>query len=304
VSEAIAMANDTVHGLAAYFYSRDIGRVWRVGEALEYGIVGINEGLVSNAMAPFDGIKESGNGREGSKYGMDEYLEIKYLRLGLGYTLVELDDGRAGVAWTASTTSPSCSHLRLAGSLLGLGPGQLLSWLASKSGLERTIGLATFNALNQRVERELQEEDAISLLQLKKSDQVVMVGYFAPLLPKIKEVGCQLTIVELVGRPGVVNVDLGMKALAECDVAIITSTSIINDTVDGLLATLGKNRAAVMLGPSTPVCPEAFAGTRVSQLSGAYVIDAARKQAKAVVSQGGGTMLLKKSIRFASARCR
>ncbi len=80
--EAIAMANDTEHGLASYFYSRDIGRVWRVAEALEYGIVGINEGLVSNEMAPFGGIKESGNGREGSKYGLDEYLEIKYLCLG------------------------------------------------------------------------------------------------------------------------------------------------------------------------------------------------------------------------------
>ena len=80
--EAIAMANDTEHGLASYFYSRDIGRIWRVAEALEYGIVGINEGLVSNEMAPFGGIKESGNGREGSKYGLDEYLEIKYLCMG------------------------------------------------------------------------------------------------------------------------------------------------------------------------------------------------------------------------------
>ena len=81
-AEAIAMANDTEFGLASYFYSRDIGRVWRVAEQLEYGIVGINEGLVSNAMAPFGGIKESGNGREGSKYGLDDYLEIKYLCMG------------------------------------------------------------------------------------------------------------------------------------------------------------------------------------------------------------------------------
>ena len=80
--EAIAMANDTEFGLAAYFYTRDIGRIWRVGEALEYGIVGINEGIISNEMAPFGGVKESGNGREGSKYGMDDYLEIKYLCMG------------------------------------------------------------------------------------------------------------------------------------------------------------------------------------------------------------------------------
>jgi succinate-semialdehyde dehydrogenase/glutarate-semialdehyde dehydrogenase len=80
--EAIQMANDTEFGLACYFYTRDIGRVWRVGEALEYGIVGINEGIISNEMAPFGGVKESGQGREGSKYGLDDYTEIKYMCMG------------------------------------------------------------------------------------------------------------------------------------------------------------------------------------------------------------------------------
>ena len=80
--EAVALANDTEFGLAAYFYARDVGRIWRVCEALDYGIVGVNEGIISNEAAPFGGMKESGNGREGSKYGMDEYLEIKYLCMG------------------------------------------------------------------------------------------------------------------------------------------------------------------------------------------------------------------------------
>jgi succinate-semialdehyde dehydrogenase/glutarate-semialdehyde dehydrogenase len=80
--EAVALANDTQFGLAAYFYGRDIGRVWRVAEALEYGIVGINTGLISTEVAPFGGVKESGLGREGSKYGIAEFLEIKYLCLG------------------------------------------------------------------------------------------------------------------------------------------------------------------------------------------------------------------------------
>ncbi len=80
--EAIRMANDTELGLAAYFYSRDIGRIWRVSEGLEYGIVGVNEGIISNEVAPFGGVKESGIGREGSKYGMDDFVEIKYLCLG------------------------------------------------------------------------------------------------------------------------------------------------------------------------------------------------------------------------------
>ena len=80
--EAVRMANDTEFGLAAYFYSRDIGRIWRVSEGLEYGIVGINEGIISTEVAPFGGVKESGIGREGSKYGMDDFVEIKYLCMG------------------------------------------------------------------------------------------------------------------------------------------------------------------------------------------------------------------------------
>jgi succinate-semialdehyde dehydrogenase / glutarate-semialdehyde dehydrogenase len=79
--EAVRIANDTPYGLAAYFYSRDVGRVWRVSEGLDYGIVGINTGFISTEVAPFGGMKESGIGREGSKYGIDEWLELKYLAL-------------------------------------------------------------------------------------------------------------------------------------------------------------------------------------------------------------------------------
>jgi succinate-semialdehyde dehydrogenase / glutarate-semialdehyde dehydrogenase len=80
--DAIRLANDTEYGLAAYFYARDLGRVWRVSEALEYGIVGINEGIISTEVAPFGGMKESGIGREGSKYGIEDFLEVKYLAMG------------------------------------------------------------------------------------------------------------------------------------------------------------------------------------------------------------------------------
>ncbi len=81
-ADAIRMANDTEFGLAAYFYAQNLKRVWRVAEAIEAGIVGINTGLISTAVAPFGGVKQSGLGREGSKYGIDDYLEIKYLCLG------------------------------------------------------------------------------------------------------------------------------------------------------------------------------------------------------------------------------
>ena len=81
-ADAIRLANQTESGLAAYFYSRDIGRIYRVAEALESGMVGINEGLISNEVAPFGGIKQSGLGREGSRYGIEDYLEVKYLCFG------------------------------------------------------------------------------------------------------------------------------------------------------------------------------------------------------------------------------
>jgi len=81
--EVIAMANDTEYGLAAYVFTHDASRQWRVSEALEYGMVGINTGLISNEVAPFGGVKQSGLGREGSRFGIDEYLEMKYLCLDL-----------------------------------------------------------------------------------------------------------------------------------------------------------------------------------------------------------------------------
>ena len=82
-ADAIRMANDTEFGLASYFYARDLSRVWRVAEAIESGMVGINTGLISTEVAPFGGVKQSGLGREGSHYGLDDYLEIKYLCMGI-----------------------------------------------------------------------------------------------------------------------------------------------------------------------------------------------------------------------------
>ena len=82
VDDVIAQANDTIFGLASYFYANDLSRVWQVAEALEYGMVGVNTGLISTEVAPFGGVKQSGQGREGSMYGCDDYLEMKYICLG------------------------------------------------------------------------------------------------------------------------------------------------------------------------------------------------------------------------------
>jgi succinate-semialdehyde dehydrogenase/glutarate-semialdehyde dehydrogenase len=81
-AEVIELANNTEYGLAAYFYSRDLGRVWRVAEALDYGMVGVNSGMITTEVAPFGGMKQSGLGREGSKYGCEEFVEVKYICMG------------------------------------------------------------------------------------------------------------------------------------------------------------------------------------------------------------------------------
>jgi succinate-semialdehyde dehydrogenase/glutarate-semialdehyde dehydrogenase len=82
-ADVIEQANDTIFGLASYFYARDLSRVWRVAEALEYGMVGVNTGLISTEVAPFGGVKQSGLGREGSRHGIEEFLEMKYVCLGI-----------------------------------------------------------------------------------------------------------------------------------------------------------------------------------------------------------------------------
>ncbi|MGM0601479.1 MAG: Rossmann-like domain-containing protein [Candidatus Rifleibacteriota bacterium] len=231
-----------------------------------------------------------------------ENQTIKDLRLGLGYSCVELSDGKMGLAWTPDKRqSGSCTHLDKAGNILGLSAIEALEWLKGENLLERAVALAVFNALNSKIERNFEDAEAISQLNIKSSDHVVMVGYFAPVIPAIKKTGCLLEVVELdQEKPDVITPLMGFNALENCDIAIITSTSIINNTVNSLLNALKNNRAAVMLGPSTPMCPEAFAGSRITQLSGSFVKD--KDAVKTVVSQGGGTRLLKKHIKFSTVK--
>lgn len=232
----------------------------------------------------------------GQQYCMNE--KLVEVRIGLGYTYVELFDGTAGVAWTPhQTQASSCTHLRRAGSLHEADEQEALELLKGESNLERAVGLATFNAVNSRVEYEINDNEAISRLDITSTDHVVMVGHFAPVVPRIQKTGCRLDVLDLnPEKPGIIDLRTGPEILAQCDVAIITSTSIINNTVDDLLNNLKKNRAAVMLGPSTPICPEPFKNTRISQLSGSRVEN--REQVKPIISQGGGTMLMKRHLKF------
>ena len=140
--EAIEMANNTEFGLACYFYTRDIGRVWRVGEALEYGMVGINEGIISTAEAPFGGVKESGLGREGSHHGVEEYLEMKYMLMG-GLAQVTADEQKKAAALAAlEYVKP--------GKKVGLGTGSTANHFITALAEKAQGGASTSNAWRHR----------------------------------------------------------------------------------------------------------------------------------------------------------
>lgn len=230
-------------------------------------------------------------------------VPVTDVRIGLGYTAVRLASGQAGIAWTPESDSASCTHFPDAGTLAGRPARDLLDYLNSSSPLARAVGLATANALLAALPRPpASRQEIIALLNLLPEDRVVMLGYFAPVIARIREKGCRLDIVELRDRPGeTLTPEQGISALARCSVAIITGTTLVNGTADEVLGALGQTRAAVLLGPSTPLCPAAFAGTKITHLAGSRVRDA--EAALRVVSEGGGTQLLRPYLDFETVSC-
>lgn len=226
-------------------------------------------------------------------------IKVKDVRIGLGYTCVHLDKGNMGVAWTAHNDAGSCTHENRAGKLAGSPASELLDMLSGgDKNLSRTIGLATANALVAGLPgRQYAEKDAFDIIGVNNEDKVVMVGFFGPVIPKLKQSGCKLDILELNSdRPGTMSPQDGKAALAECSVAIITATSIITGTFDDLMAGLGNPRAVIVLGPSTLMYPPVFTGTPVTHLAGSLVKNVQGVQK--IVSEGGGTMLLKQYLDF------
>jgi len=223
------------------------------------------------------------------------------VRIGLGYTVVKLKSGCAGVAWTPRSDASSCTHFQGAGTLAGQPIRNLLAFLTDEKPLVRAIGLAAANAMLAALPRPAtSRKEVLSTLGIHPGDRVAMVGYFGPVVAELKKIGCRLDVVELNPRPGeTIAPDQGREALALCDVAILTGTSLINGTCDGLLSSLGRPRAAVLLGPSSPLCPEVFAGTQITHVAGSRVRDA--DAVLRIASEGGGTMLLKKYMDFETA---
>ncbi|NLI78793.1 MAG: DUF364 domain-containing protein [Candidatus Riflebacteria bacterium] len=218
--------------------------------------------------------------------------QIADVRIGLGYSAVRLSTGEVGLSWTPKEEARCCQQFGEAGTLVGRPAGDLLGWLERPDALRRMLGLATANALGVRLApAPATGADVIGLLGLEPADHLVMVGHFGPLLPPIRKTGCRLQIVEAEPDGEELGPEEGRQALGRCSVAIITATSLVTGGLEGYLEALGPVRAAVLLGPSVPLFPEVFRGSRLTHLAGSRVVDGAR--VLQIVSEGGGTPTLK-----------
>ncbi len=216
------------------------------------------------------------------------------VRLGLGYSAVKLDDGRTGVAYTfRDRLTGGCTVFEGKRPLAGKSASDLLNLLLHGHELERAIGLATVNALCNILPPEGLPGDVLEAIELLPSDHVGMVGFFAPLIPTLRKRVRNLTIFEEKADEsgGLLPATEAVERLQQCDIALITSTAIINHTIDGLLEAASHCRQTVLLGSSTPLVPEAFKGTPVTFLSGITVTDS--DGILQVVSEGGGTRLFR-----------
>ena len=223
------------------------------------------------------------------------------VRIGLGYTAVELASGRVGVAFTfRESVRDCCCAFHRMHPLAGRPASELVALLESADPIEAALALACVNALANEVDRRFCDGDILDHLELRPDDNLGMVGHFEPLVAQLKESVRSLTIfdqrTDLDGniRPAAQALD----TLPRCQVALITATTIINHTIDDLLASAGACREVAIIGPSTPILPDAFLGTNVTLLSG--IVVQKPKEVLRVVSEGGGMRQFKRYVRKVS----
>jgi len=230
---------------------------------------------------------------------MAKNLRVVDLRIGLGYAGVRLDNDAAGIAAVLFDTLPhGCTVMPKAGTFAGSLVGELLKYLVKgKNPLEIAIGLACANALIKPPESSDDNMEATSYFDLKPGEKVAMVGLFAPLVGKIRATGATLTVIEKnPKRLELLSEEAKQQALKECDVAIITATTLLNNTFEETVELLGTPRSVTLLGPSTPLVPEIFSDTPVTHLGGVTVADTAK--VLQIISEGGGTPVLRPYLRF------
>lgn len=225
-------------------------------------------------------------------------LGIEDVRIGLAYAGVKLEGDRLGLAGVLrNELKPECTTLNGAGTLTTLSASSLLKYLVDgKNPLDKALGLATANAI---INPETSEEeiDTIGLMNLGPQDNVAMVGYFGPLVGRIKKTGANLSIIERdPARVEIIDDRTKDEILGKCTVAVITATSILNDTLEEILNKLGNSRHVVILGPSTPMCRDVFQGTPVTHLGGSAILDI--RKIMQIISEGGGTPAMRPCLRF------
>lgn len=224
---------------------------------------------------------------------------IADLRVGLSYVGVKLDNDVSGLAAILpDAASGGCTVLKEAGTYAGSAAWDALKYLVDGgNALHRAIGLATANALVAFPEDKTEDREATTYFNLKPGEKVAMVGLFSPLVERIRKTGAKLTVIEKnPERIDLLSPEDRRKALVECNVAIITATTLLNVTLEETLAALGSPRLVAVMGPSTPLLPAIFSGTPVTHLGGAVVADCAR--VLRIISEGGGTPALRPSLRF------
>ena len=226
--------------------------------------------------------------------------QVEEVRIGLGYVGVMLTSDHMGVAAVLrDELRPGCSTIGKAGTLAGSPASDLLDLVVKGTNpLEKALGLATANALLRPDPSEEMEQDSIALMDLTTADRVAMVGYFGPLVQRIRRTGATLRIIEKDSRrtDDILDQEERDRILADCSVGIITATSILNNTIEDLLNGLGSPRHVTVLGPSTPMCEEAFAETPVTHLGGSAIRDP--QKIMQIISEGGGTPHMRPHLFF------
>jgi uncharacterized protein len=225
---------------------------------------------------------------EGRRFAVED------VRIGASYVAVVLTGGRIGLA--ARLTELAGTQLEIPRSAIcGKRVEALLEDLVYGTGaVDRALGLAAANALILP-QAPGQEEDTISLMGLHPGERVAMVGLFRPIVPRIESMGVQLSVIER-DTPEQER----RQALGACDVAIVTATTLLNGTLEGVLSELGRPRHVALIGPSTPLCEEIFRGTPVNHLGGSAIVDP--PAVLQVISRGGGTPEMRSFLRFVNIR--
>ena len=228
---------------------------------------------------------------------MAQSIKVKDVRAGLGYTCVMLEDGSCGLAYTfRNELGNCCGILDVAGRLIGMDAGELITWAKENDRLKAAIGLAAINAIMNDPRKSWDTGNVLAAFTLHESDTFGMVGEFHPILEKVKTMTKNIYVFEqnVPEDSGLYPSETIPLYLPKCDIVVLTATSIINHTFDEVSSYCKNAKEVCLVGPSTPLCPEIFKKYNITLLAGSVVKNP--ELILQIISQGGGTMSMKPAI--------